>query len=63
MKQAQWRKSSHSVGNPEQCVEVAQLNGAVAVRDSKNPNGPVVVISHGPFIGLLSKLKDVERAS
>jgi Domain of unknown function (DUF397) len=34
----QWRKSSYSnAGN--QCVEVARIGGAVAVRDSKNPGG------------------------
>jgi hypothetical protein len=34
----QWRKSSYSnAGN--QCVEVARISGAVAVRDSKSPGG------------------------
>ena len=38
---AQWRKSSYSNGNGGACVEVAQnLPGAVAVRDSKDPDGP-----------------------
>ena len=38
---AQWRKSSHSNANGGACVEVAQnLPGAVAVRDSKDPDGP-----------------------
>ncbi|MFJ3220348.1 DUF397 domain-containing protein [Kitasatospora sp. NPDC086801] len=35
-----WRKSSHSGGNGA-CVEIAtQAAGAVAVRDSKDPQGP-----------------------
>ena len=43
---AEWRKSSHSSGNGGQCVEVAQnLPGAVAVRDSKDPEGPVLAFS------------------
>jgi len=33
---ARWRKSSHS-GGGNQCVEVAAVDGAYAVRDSKNP--------------------------
>lgn len=33
----QWRKSSYSSGNGEDCVEVAGASGAVAVRDSKDP--------------------------
>jgi Domain of unknown function (DUF397) len=36
-----WRKSSYSGGNGGACVEVARnLPGAVAVRDSKDPDGP-----------------------
>jgi hypothetical protein len=43
---AEWRKSSHSSGNGGQCVEVARnLPGVVAVRDSKNPEGPKLVFS------------------
>lgn len=41
---AQWRKSSLSSGNGGQCVEVASnLPGLVAVRDSKDPDGPKLV--------------------
>jgi hypothetical protein len=43
---ASWRKSSRSGGNGGQCVEVASnLPGVVAVRDSKNPDGPALVFS------------------
>jgi hypothetical protein len=34
----QWRKSRRSVGNGA-CVEVAPVNGQIAVRDSMNPGG------------------------
>ncbi|MGC4896433.1 DUF397 domain-containing protein [Micromonospora sp. DT31] len=37
-----WRKSSHS-GDEGACVEMAPLAEAVAVRDSKDPAGPVLV--------------------
>jgi hypothetical protein len=38
-----WRKSSYSGGNGGDCVEVADnLPGVVAVRDSKDPAGPVL---------------------
>ena len=34
----QWRKTRRSAGNGA-CVEVAPVNGQIAVRDSKNPDG------------------------
>lgn len=41
---AEWRKSRYSGSNGGNCVEVAcNLPGIVAVRDSKHPNGPVLV--------------------
>ncbi|MFJ8442784.1 DUF397 domain-containing protein [Kitasatospora griseola] len=40
--QTKWRKSSFSGGNGD-CVELADLVGAIAVRDSKNPTGPAHV--------------------
>jgi len=40
-----WRSSSYSSGNG-QCLEVADgVNGAVPVRDSKVPDGPVLVFA------------------
>jgi hypothetical protein len=40
---ARWRKSSRSGGNGGECVEVALVDGVIAVRDSKNPTGPVLI--------------------
>jgi hypothetical protein len=39
-----WRKSSHSGGSGE-CVELAR---AGAVRDSKNPSGPILTLTDLP---------------
>ncbi|MDA8372554.1 MAG: DUF397 domain-containing protein [Nocardiopsaceae bacterium] len=33
-----FRKSSYSGSTTQNCVEVAEMSGAVAVRDSQNPN-------------------------
>ncbi|MFE0204727.1 DUF397 domain-containing protein [Streptomyces sp. NPDC058985] len=43
---SQWRKSSYSGNTGGDCVEVADNcpTGAVPVRDSKNPTGPVVTV-------------------
>ncbi|MGD0374076.1 MAG: DUF397 domain-containing protein [Streptosporangiaceae bacterium] len=43
---ATWRKSSYSGGNGGNCVEVAaNLPGIVAVRDSKDRGGPVLIFT------------------
>jgi len=39
---SEWRKSSYSIGSDSTCVEVSIQADGVAVRDSKNPNGPVL---------------------
>ena len=42
---AQWSKSSYSSANGA-CVEVAKnLPGIVAIRDSKDPDGPKLIVS------------------
>ncbi|MFG2021125.1 DUF397 domain-containing protein [Actinomadura geliboluensis] len=40
-----WRKSSYSGSNAAECVELADVAGAVAVRDSKDPDGPVLLLT------------------
>jgi hypothetical protein len=45
LNRAVWRKSRRSGNNGGNCVEAASLTDAVAVRDSKDPDGPKLVIS------------------
>ncbi|MFJ2911598.1 DUF397 domain-containing protein [Streptomyces sp. NPDC087228] len=40
-----WQKSSHSADEGGACVEVAAHTAAVHVRDSKNPDGPVLTVA------------------
>jgi hypothetical protein len=40
-----WKKSSKSSGAGTECVEVRQYDGVVQVRDSKDPDGPVLAFS------------------
>lgn len=50
---AQWRKSSLS-GSCDNCVEVAFVGEAIAVRDSKDPSGPALLYTRAEwdaFIG------------
>ncbi|MGC0330694.1 hypothetical protein RKD23_003684 [Streptomyces sp. SAI-170] len=42
---AQWRKSSYSGNTGGDCVEVADLPSAIAVRDSKNPAHGVLTLT------------------
>lgn len=44
LSRAQWRKASKSIGQGA-CVEVADLGAQIAVRDSKDPNGPALVFT------------------
>ncbi|RLK60569.1 DUF397 domain-containing protein [Actinokineospora cianjurensis] len=50
-----WRKSSASSANG-QCVEVAFAAERVAVRDSKNPNGPIVILPARSLTALVASL-------
>ncbi|MDF5751835.1 DUF397 domain-containing protein [Spongiactinospora sp. TRM90649] len=56
---AQWRKARASGANGEQCVEVAtNLPGIVAVRDSKDPNGPTLHFTHTEWAAFLRTTKE-----
>jgi len=48
-----WRKSSRSNG-AQNCVEIAHVSATTAVRDSKNPTGPVLTFSPDVFGAFLS---------
>ena len=53
-----WRKASYSGGNGGGCVEVARdLPGVVAVRDSKDPHGPSLVVSPSAWRSLTVSLR------
>lgn len=44
-----WRKSTRSDAEGENCVELTSLPAAVAVRDSKHPDGPKLAFSRAAF--------------
>jgi hypothetical protein len=50
-----WRKSLYSGDQGGECVEVAEAPCAtVAVRDSKNPTGPVLTLAPATFTAFLT---------
>jgi len=57
LSRAIWRKSTRS-NNGGACVEVAtNLPGIVAVRDSKDPDGPKLVVSPSAWRAFVRSLK------
>jgi hypothetical protein len=53
-----WQKSSYSGNGGGSCVEVGRNRPAtVAVRDSKDPNGPVLAIAPGTWRSFLADVK------
>jgi len=58
-----WRKSTFS-GNGGDCVEVARnLPGIVAVRDSKDPDGPVLTFTADEWRAFISGARAGEFGS
>jgi hypothetical protein len=52
-----WRKSRRSNGQAE-CVEVACTRpGVIAVRDSKDPDGPQLAFGPGPWRTFATQVK------
>ncbi|MFI5864308.1 DUF397 domain-containing protein [Streptomyces sp. NPDC051546] len=53
---AAWRKASYSGNTGGECVEVAAQPCLVAVRDSKNPEGPAFTVGHAAFTTFVGTL-------
>jgi Domain of unknown function (DUF397) len=51
-----WRKSSHSP-DWDDCVELAPAGTTIGVRDSKDPNGPVLEFGRRDMAILLDQVR------
>ena len=60
LNRAVWRKSTRSGPWTDNCVEVAFVDGAIAVRDSKNPTGSVLVFTPSEWLAFVDGAKDGE---
>jgi hypothetical protein len=54
MESSIWRKSSYSGDQGGECVEIAETPATIAVRDSKNPAGPILTLEPAVFSRFLS---------
>jgi hypothetical protein len=54
-----WLKAQSSAGNG-QCVEIASATGKVAIRDSKDPDGPILIYTPGEFRAFLDGARNGE---
>jgi Domain of unknown function (DUF397) len=57
---AAWKRSSGCDNSGGNCVEVAELPGATAVRDSKDPEGPVLVYARNEWSAFIAGVKNGE---
>jgi len=55
---AKWRRSSHSGANG--CIEVARSGDQIAVRDSKDPSGSVLVFTAHEWRAFVAGVRDGE---
>ncbi|TQE28093.1 DUF397 domain-containing protein [Streptomyces ipomoeae] len=55
---ATWIKSSHSGDNGGNCIEIAPgIPNVVPVRDSKNPDGPVLVLNRSAWASFVAAVR------
>jgi hypothetical protein len=57
---AAWRKSTRSGPYSDNCVEVAFVGGAVALRDSKDKAGAVLLFTPEEWLAFVGGTKDGE---
>jgi hypothetical protein len=54
---AVWRKSTRSAPEGQNCVEISDIGTTIAVRDSKNPAGPALLLSRTQWRVFTNTLK------
>lgn len=48
LSRAAWRKASRGTADGDDCIEVAWVSNVVAIRGSKAPSGPVLLLTRAP---------------
>jgi hypothetical protein len=57
---AAWRKSTFCDNSGGNCVEVKSADGCVAIRDTKDPDGPVLVFDVTEWRAFIDGVKNRE---
>jgi hypothetical protein len=57
---AVWQKSTRSGPYSDNCVEIAFVDNAIAMRDSKHPDGPVLLFTQAEWDAFVLGAKDGE---
>jgi hypothetical protein len=57
LSRAVWRKSSYSQPTQSDCVEIAGEASSVAIRDSKDPHGPLLLFGRGEWQSFAARIK------
>lgn len=55
--QMPWRKAKRSAEGNDACVEIARTDHGIIVRDSKNPDGPLLHINQAAWQTLAHRIK------
>jgi hypothetical protein len=60
LSKARWKKSRRCDNSGPNCVEVAFVGGAVALRDSKDPAGPALIFTPDEWDAFVGGVNDGE---
>jgi hypothetical protein len=60
LSRASWFKSTRSGPNCDNCVEVAFVDGGIAVRDSQNPHVATLLFTNAEWDAFVAGAKDGE---
>jgi hypothetical protein len=60
LSRAVWRRSSTSGPDCDNCVEIAFVDEAIAIRDSRHPEGPVLLFTQAEWDAFVGGAKDGE---
>jgi hypothetical protein len=62
LSRAVWRKSSYSQPTQSDCVEIADVARSIAIRDSKDPDGPMLLFGRGEWQSFAARIKNGQLA-